>query len=52
MRDTQVLVFRGQEKLTPERHIDFSRQFGGLYCHVIGACLVRDREIVSLQYTG
>lgn len=34
---TQVLVFRGQEKLSPERHVEFSRCFGDLYCHVIGA---------------
>lgn len=32
-----MLVFRGQEKLTPERHVEFSRHFGGLYHHVIGA---------------
>lgn len=35
--NTQVLVFRGQENLTPERHVEFSRCFGDLYCHVIGA---------------
>lgn len=30
-------MFRGQEKLSPERHVEFSRRFGGLYRHVIGA---------------
>ena len=34
---TQVLVFRRQENLSPERHVEFSRCFGDLYCHVIGA---------------
>jgi len=32
---SQVLVFRGQEKLTPAQHIDFSRRFGDLQIHVL-----------------
>jgi taurine dioxygenase len=33
--DSQVLVFRGQQALTPEQHIAFSRRFGDLQIHVL-----------------
>lgn len=32
----QVLIFRNQQELTPERHIEFSRHFGALYQHALG----------------
>jgi len=34
LNDTHLLVFRDQRRLTPERHIEFSRRFGPLQIHV------------------
>jgi alpha-ketoglutarate-dependent taurine dioxygenase len=43
----QVLVIRGQEGVTPARHVDFSRRFGPLYPHIMDQCVLTEEKMIK-----
>ncbi len=49
--DHLVLVFRGQEGLTPEEHLGFGRCFGEVYCPAMSAFPPEHPEIMLLDTT-
>ena len=46
-----VLVFRGQEDLTPEEHLAFGRLFGDVYCPAMAAYPPKYPDIMLLDTT-
>ena len=48
----QVLFFRDQEEIPPERHIEFGRMFGDLHAHPAAPAMVGYPEIFEIHAHG